>query len=130
MEWEGISWSRAQAAESQIGIELRGENGSLFVDDDGYTIYDRQQEVVEKGSDSRGDDEHLRNFLDAVRDGSRPNADIEEGHKSTMFCHLGNIAHRVGQPLEINPTNGHILSNPAAEALWAREYRKGWMPDA
>ena len=129
MVWEGISWSRAHAAKSQIGIELRGENGSLFVDDDGFTVFDREQKMVEKGSGSRGDDEHLTDFLAAVRSGSRPNADIEDGHKSTMFCHLGNIAYRTGQPLEVDSTNGHIRNNPAAEALWAREYRKGWMPE-
>jgi predicted dehydrogenase len=130
MVWEGISWSRAQASKSQIGIELRGEDGSLFLDDNGYTIYDREQKVVEKDTGSRGDDEHLRNFLDAVRDGSHPNADVEEGHKSTMLCHLGNIAYRTGQSLEIDPSNGHIVDNPAADAMWAREYRKGWLPNA
>jgi predicted dehydrogenase len=128
MVWEGVSWSRAQAARSQIGIELRGESGSLFVDDDRYTIYDREQKPVEKNSGSRGDDEHLRNFLDAVRDGTPPNTDVEEGHKSTMFCHLGNIAYRVGRPLEIDPTDGHVLNDRAAEALWSREYRADWMP--
>jgi predicted dehydrogenase len=130
MVWEGISWLRSHASKSQIGIELRGENGTLFVDDSGYTIYDREQKVVEKDTGSRGDDEHLRGFLDAVRNGSRPNADIEEGHRSTMFCHLGNIAYRTGQSLETDPTSGRILNNPAADALWAREYRKGWMADA
>jgi predicted dehydrogenase len=126
MVWEGVSWSRA--AKSQIGIELRGETGSVYVDDGGYTIYDRAQKVVEQNTGPRGDDEHIAGFLGAIRDGGRPAADIEEGHKSTMFCHLGNIAHRTGQRLEIDPTNGHILDNPAADEHWATEYRAGWMP--
>jgi predicted dehydrogenase len=129
MVWEGISWSRAQASKSSIGVELRGEKGTLFVDDGGYTIYDGQGKVVEQDKLSRGDDEHLADFLAAVRNGSRPNADIEDGHKSTMFCHLGNIAYRTGQALDIDPSTGHILNNTAAEALWAREYRQGWMPN-
>ena len=129
MVWEGISWSRAQASKSSIGVELRGEKGTLFVDDGGYTIYDGQGKVVEQDKLGRGDDEHLADFLAAVRNGSRPNADIEDGHKSTMFCHLGNIAYRTGQALDIDPSTGHILNNTAAEALWAREYRQGWMPN-
>jgi predicted dehydrogenase len=128
MVWEGISWSRAQASSSQIGVEVRGENGSLFIDDSGYVIYDRAQKVVEKDGGRRGDDEHLADFLAAVRGGSRPNADIEEGHKSTMFCHLGNIAYRTAQALEIDPASGRIVGNGAAQALWSREYRNGWMP--
>ncbi len=124
--WEGISWS--QSSESQIGIELRGENCMLKVDDGGYTIYDAQRKVVEQDKLGRGDDEHLADFLAAIRNGSRPSADIEVGHKSTMFCHLGNIAYRTGQSLEIDPANGHIRGSAAAQALWARDYRPGWMP--
>jgi predicted dehydrogenase len=128
--WEGISWSRPYQSNSQIGMEFRGENGSLYVDDNGYTIYDPERKVVEENKLSRGDSEHMQNFLDAIRNGSSLNADIEEGHKSTLLCHLGNIAYRTGQTLEIDPSTGHILNNAAAEKLWACEYRKGWMPNA
>ena len=128
--WEGISWSLPYSSSSTVGMEFRGENGTLYVDDGGYTIYDPKRKVVETQKLSRGDDEHLLNFLDAVRSNSSPNADIDDGHKSTMLCHLGNIAFRTGQPLQIDPSNGHILNNKAAEALWSSEYRKGWIPDA
>ena len=30
--------------------------------------------------------------------------------------------------LDIDPKNGHILNDPAAEKLWGREYRPGWEP--
>ncbi|MEX2306693.1 MAG: Gfo/Idh/MocA family oxidoreductase [Pirellulales bacterium] len=129
MVWEGVSWSRAHGSSSQINIELRGENGTLVVDDGGFVIVDRAGKELERGNGSRGDDEHARSFLDSVRNGSRPSCDVEEGHKSTMFCHLGNIAYRTGQSLEVDPTNGHILNKSVAEAFWGREYRKGWMPD-
>jgi predicted dehydrogenase len=127
MIWEGISWSPSYQT-SSFGMEFRGENGTLFVDDDGFTIYDPSRKVVEKGEPSGSDADHLQNFLDAIRNGSTVNATIEDGHKSTLLCHLGNIAYRTGQPLEIDPSNGHILNNTAAAALWAREYRTGWMP--
>jgi predicted dehydrogenase len=126
--WEGLSWSPAYANKVGIGIELRGEEGTLYVDDDGYTIYDLKRKVVEEDKLGRGDEEHLSGFLEAVRNNSRPAFEIEEGHKSTMFCHLGNIAYRLGQSLDVDPQNGHIKSNPAAGKYWAREYRKGWMP--
>jgi predicted dehydrogenase len=128
--WEGISWSSHYPPHSAFGMEFRGENGTLAVDDGGFTIYDPERKVVEKGPASRGDHDHLTNFLDAVRSGATVKTDVEEGHKSTLMCHLGNIAVRTGQPLRIDPSNGHILNNTAAEALWAREYRKGWLSDA
>jgi len=126
--WEGISWSRAVGSKSQIGIELFGENGTLYVDDEGYKIFDPKGKITEQESLSRGDPEHLANFLDGVRNGTPQNADITEGHKSTMFCHLGNIAFRTGQALKVDASNGHVLNSTAADALWAREYRPGWMP--
>jgi predicted dehydrogenase len=126
--WEGISWSRRTDRKCQIGIRIRGENGEIYVDDDGYELYDTQGKTVESDQLGRGDTEHLQNFLDGIREGKPLNADIEEGHKSTMFCHLGNIAYRTGQPLKVDSKTGHILENPAAEALWAREYRPGWIP--
>jgi len=128
--WEGISWSRRNNRKSQIGITVRGENGEIYVDDDGYEMYDPEGKTVESDKLSRGDAEHLQNFLDAIRDGATLNADIEEGHRTTMFCHLGNIAYRTGQPLSVDSSTGHVRNNPAAEALWTREYRDGWMPTA
>jgi predicted dehydrogenase len=109
-------------------MTVRGENGEIYVDDDGYKLYDTKGKVVESDKLSRGDEEHLQNFLDAIRNGAPLNADIEEGHKSTLFCHLGNIAYRTGQTLEVDPTNGHIIDNAPAQAMWSREYREGWMP--
>jgi predicted dehydrogenase len=128
MVWEGISWSPEYDSSSSIGMEFRGENGTLYVDDDGYTVYDLKRKAVESEKSSAGDAEHLANFLDAIRNGSAPNANVEDGHKSTLLCHLGNIACRTGQSLEIDPANGHIRNNSAAQALWAREYRQGWIP--
>ena len=84
--------------------------------------------MKESDKSAGGDAEHLGNFLDAIRNGSAANADVDDGHKSTLLCHLGNIACRTGQSLEIDPANGHIVNNSAAQALWAREYRKGWIP--
>lgn len=130
MVWEGISWSRGQDSGTQIGIELRGETGTLVIDDSGYTIHDSQGKLLEREQLRRDDVEHPRNFLEAVRGEARLHCDIEEGHKSTLFCHLGNMAYRTGHVLETDPANGHIVGNAAAEALWSREYRPGWMPGA
>ena len=61
------------------------------------------------------------NFLDCVRDGKRPNADIEEGHKSTRLCHLGNIAYRTGAgTLRFDAATENARRRPGGERLlWA-----------
>ena len=72
----------------------------------------------------------MANFLAAIRN-DKPlelNAEIEIGHKSTMLCHLGNIAQRTGRTLNCNSQDGHILGDNKAMALWKRDYEKGWEP--
>jgi hypothetical protein len=67
--------------------------------------------------------EHLANFLESIKDGKRPNADIEEGHKSTRLCHLGNIAFRTGRVLRFDGKTETILGDPEASRLLGRTYR-------
>ena len=50
-------------------------------------------------------------------------AQIEKGHRSTLLCHLGNIAYRTQRMLKCNPENGHILDDAAAMALLAARIR-------
>ena len=69
---------------------------------------------------------HLRNFLDCVKSGKRPNADIEEGHKSTRLCHLGNIAYRLGRVLRFDAKTETIVEDVEANKLLGRTYRKGY----
>ncbi|HRI78806.1 MAG TPA: gfo/Idh/MocA family oxidoreductase, partial [Cyclobacteriaceae bacterium] len=61
-----------------------------------------------------------------IRGNEKINAPITEGHKSTLRPQLGNIEFRVGRTLNCDPANGRILNDKEAEALWGREYEKGW----
>jgi predicted dehydrogenase len=124
--WEGRSWSPRGFENDQFGMSFYGERGSLVIAGDGYKIYDMNNREVATGGGRGGDGPHLANFLECIRSGKRPNAEIEEGYKSALLCHLGNIAHRVGHVLEIDHANGHIKNDRDAEQLWRREYRKGW----
>jgi len=127
--WEGRNWHRHGFEGSMFGIAFYGDRGSLVIDGNSYKLYDpagKQLAVQNKGFE--GHDPHLKNFLECVRSGGKPNSDIEEGHKSTLLCHLGNIAYRTGHTLDLDATNGRVQNDPAATALWGREYRAGWEP--
>ena len=71
-------------------------------------------------------DLHARNFIDCVKSRAKPNADIEVGHISTMYCHLGNIVAKTGRNLRFDPATGEIAGDPEANRLLGREYRKHW----
>lgn len=127
--WEGLSWSPLGPHDSRFGISFHGTDGSIVIRNADYTMYDMQgKQVGDTHSDRGGDTDHLANFFDSIRTGKLPNADIEEAHRSTLLCHLGNIAYRTGGALETDPSNGHIVDNSEAQALWSREYEKGWEP--
>ncbi len=126
--WEGRSWHRRGFEGSQFGIMFYGDQGSMLIDGNSYTIFDPKNQKVDQGTGNGTHDPHLLNFLECVRSGKRPNADIEEGHKSTLLCHLGNIAWRTGHTINLDPETHKIVGDPEAEKLWSREYRPGWEP--
>jgi predicted dehydrogenase len=68
---------------------------------------------------------HHQNFLDCIRTGSRPRADIEEGHLSASLAHLGNTACRVNRTLQLDPAAEKIVGDDEANKLLTRRYREG-----
>ena len=69
---------------------------------------------------------HMKDWLKAVDERSRPVADIEEGHMSTTACLLANLSMELERPLEWNAERGEIRNDEAANKLLARPYRKPW----
>jgi predicted dehydrogenase len=128
----GIGWECSSCIprthEKVPFVAFYGEGGILANGGNGYIIYDLKGKEVEKGTGPGGDKEHIQNFLDCIRSGKRPNSEIEEGQKSTLLCHLGNIAYRTGHTLHLDQRTGKILDDRDAQKLWGREYRKGWEP--
>jgi predicted dehydrogenase len=124
--WEGLSWSPYGPGGNRFGLSVHGEKGTLVIADSGYKIYDSSNKEIAAQTGSGGELTHVQNFLDCVRNGNLPHADIAEAHQSTLLCHLGNIAFRTGSTLRTDAANGHILQNAEAEKLWSREYRAEW----
>jgi predicted dehydrogenase len=140
--WEARSCNGFRTEGLARGITFHGEQGSVLVDDDSYTVFDQKSKVVNKvgstaeqdttnttGPGDRLDAVHLANFLDCVRSRQRPNADIEEGHRSVTHCHLANVAYRVGRTVKCDPKTGRPINDPDALALWSRTYEPGWEPE-
>lgn len=128
ISWEGLSWSPFGPLDDGFGVSFHGEQGSMAILGSGYKLFDKKNKEIEAKAPSGGDGLHIANFLACIRSGERPNADIEIAHKSTLLCHLGNIAHRVGRTLNCDPKTGRVLDDADAMKLWGREYRPGWEP--
>jgi predicted dehydrogenase len=125
--WEGLSCNEHPPTKKGEVI-FYGEKGSLVIAGGGYTVYDPKGKEIKKASTPSPDSLHIANFLAGIRSGQKLNSEIEEAHKSTLLCHLGNIAHRTGRALTCDPSQGRILNDAAAMQMWSREYAPGYEP--
>ena len=69
---------------------------------------------------------HMRDFLAAVEQRSRPVADIEEGHISTASCILANVSMQLGRALSYDPQQRIVTGDAQATQLLRRSYRAPW----
>ena len=120
--WEHRFWAKRGVDGKTSGVTFYGEKGTLVFDSKGWHIEDGTLADADRASDSA--DDHLRNFVDCVRSRKRPNADIEDGHKSTLVCHLGNVAWKLGRTVRFDPKTQSCPGDPEADFLLGREYRK------
>jgi len=119
--WEHRIWSRTGVEGQGWGVMLYGERGVLKFDDRGWHV-ENGIEASDKAQSM--EPAHEQNFLDCIRSGRRPVADIEEGHKSTRLCHLGNIAIRLGKTLHFDGKTETCRNDAEANRLLGRTYRK------
>jgi predicted dehydrogenase len=126
IQWEHRMWSKHPTEGSGFGIAWYGDKGTMVIGDKGWKIEDLDPKAPalakSEGPSKDGMTAHVQNFLDCIKSGQKPNADIEIGHLSTRLCHLGNIAHRTGRKLTFDPATETFPGDPAANALLSREY--------
>ncbi len=126
IQWEHRMWSKHPTEGSSFGIAWYGDKGTLLITDKGWKIEDLDQKAPplakSEGPATDGMKPHVQNFLDCIRGGGKPNADVEIGHLSTRLCHLGNIAQRTGKRLAFDAATETFPGVAEANALLAREY--------
>ena len=119
-------WSPYVQEGHENGTAFYGTKGMLVLGkSSGWKLYGERNQLKEEGKGSPDGPAHHRNFLECIKSGARPNADIEIGHHSTALCHLGNIATRVRRTLSFNPQKETFENDVEATKLLTREYRQG-----
>ena len=140
IQWDGKSRSGYNTYGSDRGTIIYGSEGTVFVNRNGYTLFDRMGKKI-RDSKSAGNeagtalggggdmtDAHVANFFNVIRGKeTKLNSPIEEGAISQMMCHYANISYRIGKSFQVNTQNGHILDKDGMK-LWDRQYEKGWEP--
>jgi predicted dehydrogenase len=151
--WQHRSWGTPANPEYPWSFTLYGEKGTLIASTMQYdfiphgeenkgkkvhkdVVYEKEkypedltEEKIELNA-APATRLHMLDFLAAIEKGTRPIADIEEGHISTASCILANISMQVNRPVVYDPKKRQIVNDPEANGLLARPYRQPWQhPD-
>jgi predicted dehydrogenase len=132
-----------------VGNIFFGTDGFLVVDHSGFQVYkstaanisgeaargssagnkEKYEKVMEEKESGEPTEGHMQNFFAAIRsrDYKTLNADIEIGARAAAFCHLANIAYRVGHTLRLDQATGKFVGDAKANELWTRKYRSPYV---
>jgi predicted dehydrogenase len=117
-------------AQNEVGVIFYGSEGYMTVQYFEYkTFLGRKREP---GPAGRGEGNEFATFIDGVRQRKREalGVDIEEGHVSSVLCHLANMAYRLGRTLEFDPATEQCVGDDKANQLLTRDYREPFVVPA
>lgn len=113
------------------GTIFYGTEGEIFVNRGGYAARSRNggpiNEVLgpkdERLYNAPG---HHQDFFNCMRSRKKPICDAETGHRATAIAHLGNIAFRIGRPLEYDPEREVFVKDHEANRMLEKPMRAPW----
>lgn len=123
-------WTPYRMEGYENGNAFYGTKGFLLLGkNDNFKLYGERNKLIEEspaaGTNTENTLIHHADFLDCIRSGKRPQADIELGHHSATACHLGNIASRLKRTLFFDGKTEQFIGDEQANRLISRDYRKG-----
>ncbi|RRQ48031.1 gfo/Idh/MocA family oxidoreductase [Maribacter algicola] len=145
--WQHRSWGNPADPEYPWAFIIYGEKGvlkgsTMKADFIPYgkegepvhfdVLYEKEkypEDLVEKDNElnaAPATRRHMINFLEAIANGTRPVADIEEGHISTASCILANLSMDLGRPLIYDPSSMSVVDDQEATDKLQRAYRGQW----
>jgi len=129
LTYEMRIWTPYPMFEESEGAALLGDKGYIILGNGRWKAFNPKGELVAQDRGEDGTSAHVRNFLECVRTRARPNADLATvGHISSMLCHLGNAAWRVGRTVRFDPQNYRFLGDEEANGFLTRpQYREPWV---
>ena len=103
-----------------------GDSGDVQVLDIKGSVKTPEQTFARLGSKVGTDENQKREWLEAIQGGTTPLSNFDYASVLTEAMLLGNVAIRLGQPIDYDGTQGKVTNVAAAAALVDPAVRKGW----
>jgi predicted dehydrogenase len=81
-------------------IVFMGTGGRLSIFREGYSFLPSDEEEITRRVPYASTKDHMANWLDCIKSRKDPNATVEDGHYSSMACHIGNMAYKENRLVE------------------------------
>lgn len=115
-----------------FGARFIGEKGSITINRGGARS--DPQDLVAVSNEKLAEMEvqlyrssnHFSDFIDCIRAGRRPVADVEIGHRSATVCHLVNIGRWLGRNLKWDPKAERFVNDDEANTYLDYKRRPGY----
>jgi len=139
IEWDGQSRNGYNKYGKGRGTVIYGSEGSVFVDRNGYELFDLKGKSIRNSKSSKSEGElalggggdlttrHANNFFDTIRGKDVLTSPIQQGAISQALTHYANIASKIGKSFEVDDKSGRIFDRDAMQQ-WSRTYEPGWEP--
>jgi predicted dehydrogenase len=133
MVWEHNGGIERGPYDQGYGVKFIGSNGTLVADREKWRVFPegsgeelRMEAVDPQPSDHKSHLNHCENFIRAIRHGDSLNAEIEFGHRSALYAHLGNISYWANNRVVYDEKQRKITGSEKANALLTPAYRAPW----
>jgi predicted dehydrogenase len=133
MVWEHNGGIERGPYDQNYGVKFIGSNGTLVADREKWRVFPegkeeelRMEAVDPQPSDHQSHLNHCENFIRAIRYGDSLNAEIEYGHRSALYAHLGNISYWADNKVVYDEKQRRITGSEKANALLTPAYRTPW----
>src|SRR5512145_3513002 len=71
-------------------------------------------------------DNHYQDWVNAMKNRTKPVSDVETGHRTASLCNIVNIAYELQRPLQWDPEKEEFINDPHANLMRTRAYRGKW----
>jgi predicted dehydrogenase len=129
IHWTSTPPNVPGAASRGIGAYFEGDKGTLICDYGSREITINgvvMKDVPEVPVTIIRSPGHQQDFVNAVKNRTEPESNLEYARRMTMPMHLGLISYRLGRELHWNPKKEKFKGDKEANSYLFRPYRKEW----